>query len=190
MSKSITNKKEKIVYVDDNYEPIRTLFKLRLPALIIGLILGIGISFVTSRFEAVLAKNIQVAFFLPFIVYIADAIGTQTETIYSRNLKTGKAKFSNYLHKETILGIIFGILFGLVSGAIALVRLQNKLLALSVCIATFAAIAIAPIVALTITHISQKLHRDPAASSGPVTTVIQDMTSVVIYGVVCSLIIL
>src|SRR5574344_2649295 len=102
MSKSITNKKEKIVYVDDNYEPIRTLFKLRLPALIIGLILGIGISFVTSRFEAVLAKNIQVAFFLPFIVYIADAIGTQTETISSTTLNNGKAILSNFPHTESI----------------------------------------------------------------------------------------
>ncbi len=190
MNKSINNKKEKIIYADDNYEPIHTLFKLRLPALVIWLILGIGISFVTSRFEAVLEKNVQVAFFLPFIVYIADAIGTQTETIYSRNLKTGKAKFGHYLHKETVLGIVFGILFGLISGAIALVRLHNELLAISVGIATFSAIAIAPIVALIVTHIFQRLHRDPAASSGPVTTVIQDMTSVIIYGVVCSLIIL
>lgn len=66
-------------YADDDYESIGTLMKLRAPALVIGLFLGIGISFITSRFEEVLSHNLRVAFFLPFVVYIADAIGTQTE---------------------------------------------------------------------------------------------------------------
>src|SRR5574344_1766808 len=88
----IDKKIERTEYADDNYEPIKTLCRLRLPSLIIGLVLGICISFVTSNFEEVLSQNVQVAFFMPFVVYIADAIGTQTETIYSRNLKTGKAK--------------------------------------------------------------------------------------------------
>lgn len=97
----------KIKYADDNYEPIKTLFKLRLPSLIIGLGLGICISFVTSNFEEVLAQNVQVAFFMPFVVYISDAIGTQTETIYSRNLKTGNVKLGRYLRKESLLGMTF-----------------------------------------------------------------------------------
>jgi len=65
--------------------------------------LGIIISFITSRFEEVLSSNIQVAYFMPFIVYIADAIGTQTESIYSRNLKNKKTKFITYLHKESLI---------------------------------------------------------------------------------------
>lgn len=177
-------------YADDDYESVNTLLKLRAPALIIGLVLGIGISFATSRFEEVLSHNVQVAFFLPFIVYIADAIGTQTETIYSRDLRSGKANFSTYFRKELALGIIFGIIFSIFSGAVALLWLKNNLLALSVTIATFLAIAVAPIVALFITHIFQSLHKDPAAGSGPITTVVQDTISVIIYGVVSSIIIL
>lgn len=186
----IMNNKKTIIYADDDYESIGTLFKLRAPSLIVGLILGLGISFVTSSFEEVLSHNIQVAFFLPFVVYIAAAIGTQTEAIYSRDLRSGKAKFTKYLHKEFALGIIFGIVFGAFSGAIALFWLKNRLLAISVGLATFIAIAVAPIIALLVTHIFKLIREDPAAGSGPVTTVIQDMTSIVIYGIVTSMIIL
>ncbi len=182
--------KKATLYADDDYESIGTLLKLRAPSLFIGLLLGVGISLVTSRFEEVLSQNIQVAFFLPFIIYVADAIGTQTEAIYSRDLKSGKAKFNNYLRKEFILGIIFGVIFGVFSGAIAFLWLNNDLLALSVASATSLAIAVAPIVALLVTHIFQSLHDDPAANSGPIATVIQAVTSVLIYGIVSSIIIL
>lgn len=177
-------------YADDDYESIGVLIKLRAPALVIGLLLGIGISFVTSSFEEVLSKNVQVAFFLPFVVYIADAIGTQTEAIYSRDLRTGKAKFSNYLRKELALGIIFGVIFGIISGAITLLWLHDNLLSLSVSIASVLAITTAPLVAILVAHTFQALHKDPAAGTGPIATVIQDMLSVIIYGLVASIIIL
>ncbi len=182
--------KKAILYADDDYESIGTLLRLRAPSLFIGLLLGVGISLVVSRFEEVLSQNIQVAFFLPFIVYVADATGAQTASIYSRDLKSGRAKFSNYLRKEFLLGIIFGVAFGIFSGAIAFLWLKNDLLALSVATATCLAIAVAPIIALLITYVFQILHDDPAANSGPIATVIQDVTSVLIYGIVSSIIIL
>ncbi|MBI4225512.1 hypothetical protein HY612_00180 [Candidatus Roizmanbacteria bacterium] len=79
---------------------------MRVPPLVAGLFLGFFISFVTSRFEEVLTKNIEVVYFIPFIVYMADAIGTQTQTIYARDLSHGKANFVTYLIKEIILGLI------------------------------------------------------------------------------------
>jgi len=88
------------------------------------------------------------------------------------------------------LGIIFGVIFGIFSGAIALLWLNNNLLALSVAIATCLAILVAPTVALLITYMFDILHDDPAAYSGPIATVMQDMTSVLIYGIVSSIIFL
>ncbi|MFH0819101.1 MAG: magnesium transporter [Patescibacteria group bacterium] len=181
---------KKTIYVDDDLESVGELCRLRAPALILGLLLGIGISLVTSSFEEVLAHNVRVAFFLPFIVYIADAIGSQTQAIYSRDLKTGKAKFSNYLKKEILLGLIFGTIFGFVSGVIAFLWLHDNLLAISISIASFLAISIAPFVALVVANMFQSVHKDPAAGTGPIATVIQDMLSIVIYGIVTSIIIL
>ena len=185
------NKKiKKIIYVDDDLESVKTIFRMRAPSLIIGLILGIAISFVVSNFEKVLVENVQVAFFIPFIVYIASAVGTQTQAIYSRDLKSGKAKFSTYLHKEFILGLLFGSTFGLFSGLIVLWWLQDILLAISLALSAFIAIAISPLVALSVAQSFQNARKDPAAGSSPIATVIQDMISIIIYGIVTSLIIL
>lgn len=180
----------KIIYADDDYEPVKILFKLRFPALFIGLILGFGISFITSHFEEVLSSNVKIAFFLPFVIYIADAIGTQTEAIYSRNLRDGKANFLRYLRKELTLGIVFGILFGLISGLVSYIWLKDYLLTLSVALGTFFAILFAPVMAILVTHVFQLLRKDPAAGSGPIATVIQDMTSVIVFGIICSIILL
>lgn len=177
-------------YADDDCESVGKLFKLRAPALMLGLLLGIGISFVTSNFEEVLSKNVQLAFFLPFVVYLSSAVGTQTEDIYTRDLKTGKAKFNTYLHKEFFLGILFGLIFSIFSGAIAFLWLRNELLSLTVTVASFIAIATAPIVALLVAHALQSANKDPAAGTGPIATVIQDVLSVVIFGLVANMIIL
>lgn len=182
--------KQKLLYADDDYESVGTLFKLRAPSLFLGLFLGIGISFLTSSFEEVLAKNVQIAFFLPFVIYVADAIGTQTESIYSRDLKSGKARFTNYLKKELSLGIIFGGIFSIISGSTTLFWLKNEPLALSVGLASFTAISTAPIIALLVTQSLQYLGWDPAAGSGPIATVIQDMTSILIYGLISTHILL
>ncbi len=179
-----------IQYADDDYESIGTLIKLRTPFLIVGLLLGMGISLVTSRFEEVLSQNIEIAFFIPFIVYIADAVGTQTESIYSRALRDGRAKFFTYLKKESALGIIFGLSFGILAAGITYLWLQNEQVTLAVGIATFFAVSSAPVIALLITEGLQLLRKDPAAGSGPIGTVVQDMASVVIYGIVSTIIIL
>ena len=179
-----------MLIADDDYESIGLLLKIRAPSLLIGLVLGSGISFATSRFAEVLTQSVQVAYFLPFIIYIADSIGSQTEAIYSRSLEKGEAKFGTYLVKESMLGIIFGIAFGTLASVAVLMWLDNGLLAKSIAIATFLAIASAPVTALIVTQACQFIHEDPAAGSGPIATVIQDMISVIIYGTVCSAILL
>lgn len=182
--------KEKIEYADDDHESIKTLLRLRIPSLVVGLLLGIFLSFATSRFEEVLAKNISVAFFIPFVVYMADAVGTQTQNIYSRDLRSGKARFKKYLLKESILGIALGLIFGLIIFPIINLWFHSFDLALAVSLSTFGAIASAPLIALLITEVLQLEHYDPAVGAGPIATVIQDTASILIYGFIATAIIL
>lgn len=179
-----------VLYADDDYESTGTLLRLRAPSLVVGLLLGVGIFLTTSSFEEVLARNVRVAFFLPFVVYLADALGTQTGAIYSRDLKTGRAGFGNYLRKELALGLVFGFSFGAFSGGVVFFWLKDYLLAATVAIASSLAIAVAPVVALLVTQVFQSFHKDPAVGSGPIATVVQDVISVLIYGTIARLIIL
>lgn len=177
-------------YADDDTESLFLLLRLRLPSLTLGLILGIVLSIATSQFKDVLAKDIEVAFFIPFVVYMADAIGTQTQAIYSRDLRTGKTHFHTYLIKESLLGMIVGALAALAVAVITYVWFHSIQLTAATSLAMFFSVASAPIVALLVTEVFQLEHSDPAAGAGPIATVIQDTLSVVIYAFVASLIIL
>ena len=181
---------KKIEYADDDTESVKLLLRLRLPPLAVGLVLGLALSFVVSRFEEVIAADVSVAFFIPVIVYLAAAVGNQTQSIYTRDLKTGKANFKSYLVKESILGIILGVVFSVVIGAVLMVWFASKELAMAVALSTLGAVASAPLVALGVTELFYKEHEDPAVAAGPIANVIQDAVSIVIYGLIASAIIL
>jgi len=181
---------DKIEYLDDDKKPVSFLFRSRIPSLVVGLFLGIVLSFITSGFEEVISKNIYVAFFIPFIVYLADAVGDQTMSIYIRDLKSGRASFKKYLIKETALGFLFGIIFALITIPVILLWLKSVELAAAVSISIFAAISSAPLIALVVAEIFQLEHTDPAIGGGPIATVIQDTVTILIYGFIASAIIL
>ncbi len=179
---------KKTNYADDDTSSIKSLALMRAPSLFLGLLFGSLLSFITSRFEIVLTHNVEVAFFIPLIVYMADAIGTQTQSIYIRDLRTGKASFHRYLLKETALGLLFGSLFGIVVALVTLLWFNSQELALATSLATLLSIASAPMVAVLVSHVFEVEHSDPAVGAGPLTTVIQDSLSVLIYGTIATLI--
>ncbi len=182
--------RKEIQYAEDDREPVKLLLRLRIPSLMLGLLLGLLLSFITSNFETVLSQNISLAFFLPFIVYLADAVGTQTQDIYVRDLKTGKANFKTYLLKESILGIILGLLFSLLTALIVLIWFKSLALTLAVSLGVFGAVLSAPLIALITSEILQLEREDPAVWTGPIATVVQDTVSVLIYGLIASAILL
>lgn len=179
-------KTQKDEVADDATDTVEVLLRMRIPWLIIGLVGGIFVSFIVSRFESVLSKNIALAYFLPFIVYMSDAVGSQTETIYIRNLEKSQISFKVYFFKETIQGILFGALFGSLIGTISYFWLQNLDTSVTIGIAMFLTMSIAPAVALIVAEVLFKEHRDPALGAGPFTTLLQNVISVVIYFIVAS----
>lgn len=178
------------IIIDDTHTRISVLIKLRLPWLVVGLIGGLLASFLVSQFEDILSQDIRLAFFVPLIVYISDAVGTQTETIYVRNLAKFKDNFYKYLFKESLIGLCLGGIFGVVTGVFAYLWLNSLSTALTVALAMFVNVAVSPIVALIVPEILFKEHADPALGGGPFTTVLQDIISLTIYFLIASLIIL
>lgn len=175
-------KPQKVEYVDDNKEKVGLLIAQRLPWLFIGLVGALGTSFFVSRFESILSENIALAFFLPLIVYISDAVGTQTQTIFVRNLAIpGKEKFAVYILKEFVLGVVIGLILGIVVGVASFIWLKNSDISLTVGLAIWVNLSVAPFVALFVSEVLLKSRSDPALGSGPITTIIQDVISIVIY---------
>ena len=161
----------------------------RLPWLLVGLGGSILATFVVSRFERVLANQIVVAFFVPGIVYLADAIGTQTEAIVVRGLSMSRASLQDLLAGELWTGFLIGLALGGLSFPTVLIGFDNVRLAIAVALTVAIAGGVATSVGLLFPWLLQHLGKDPAFGSGPVATIIQDVLSLLIYFVIVQLLV-
>ena len=87
-------------------------FLARTPWLVVGLAGGMLTGGVASVFEKALQREVTLAFFLPLVVYMADAIGTQTETLLVRRLAYGPVGLLKQLAREGALGVLMGLSIG------------------------------------------------------------------------------
>lgn len=156
-------------------------FRARIPWLAIGLIGGFLAGGVASFFELALKQEVALVFFLPLVVYMADAVGTQTETILVRALAYGHVSVGAQLLREGLVGSLIGGATGLLAG-LALWLWDGRLgMALVVALTLAITAVVATLVASVLPLGLARLGADPAMASGPVATVLQDILSVAIY---------
>jgi magnesium transporter len=153
----------------------------RLPWLLVGLAGAMLATAAMAGFESTLEAKIAVAFFVPGLVYIADAIGTQSEAIAVRGLSLTGAGIGHLLAGELRTGMLIGATLGLISFPATLVAFGDARLAGAVAVAIFVAGSLAAAIGLLFPWVLARLGRDPAYGSGPVATVIQDILSLVVY---------
>lgn len=164
------------------------LIKLRFPWLVIGLIGGLVASLIVSHFELSLRENIALAFFIPVIAYMSDAIGTQTETIFIRALTDLKFSVPKYILREFYVGATLGLITGVVAYIFAYIISWASAIALVVGVSLFLSMTTATVLACLTPIFLKGLGKDPAVAAGPFTTALQDVVSLTIYFVVASLI--
>ena len=142
-----------------------------------------------SRFERTLESYIAISFFIPGIVYLADAIGTQTEAIAVRGLSLSNASLRHLLFGELYTGFLIGLSLAGISFPFVLLAFGDFRLALAVALAIVTAGTIATTVGLLLPWILSHAGKDPAFGSGPVATIIQDVLSLFIYFIIIQLIV-
>lgn len=160
----------------------------RIPWLIFGLI-GIMITaYFIGTFEKILEKHIILAFFVPAIVYMSDALGTQIQTIFIRDLAVmgNELKMRKYLIKHGITNIVISTIISILMFATISLFWNQKYLALVISISAFSTLIITGFTAITITWGIKKLGGDPAIGGGPFATVVSDATSIIIYFLVAT----
>ena len=158
----------------------------RLPWLVAGLIGCFVAALVVARFEAALARNLALAFFLPAIVYLADAIGTQTEAIAVRGLSTGPLPLIRSLIGETMEGAMIGSVLAILAFPAAWLIFGDPSLAFGLSVALLAAGAVAGALGMALPWAFAAAGLDPAYGSGPVGIIVQDVLSLLIYFTVMS----
>ena len=162
----------------------------RLPWLLIGLLGSMFATWLMARYEQELHDRVAIAFFVPGLVYLADAIGTQTEAVAVRGLSLSHARLSSLISSELRTGLLIGLTLGAVTFPMVWFTFGDMHLALGVALALFCASGVATTVGLLLPWLLNKFGTDPAYGSGPLATVIQDLLSLIIYFTIVSSILL
>ncbi len=153
----------------------------RLPWLVMGLVGSMFATLIMSRFEAALHEKLALAFFVPGLVYLADAIGTQTEAVVVRGLSLSHVGIGRLLVGELRTGLIIGMVLGGLTFPVVWLAFGEARLAFAVSGALFAAGGVATTVGLLLPWLLVRMKRDPAFGSGPLATVIQDVLTLLVY---------
>ena len=166
-------------------EPVRARLGHRLPWLVLGLLGSAGAAVLVQGFEADLMSDVRLAFFIPGIVYMADAVGTQTETLIIRGLSVG-VPIRRVFRLETFTGLLVGLILAAITLPTVRLVLDSLELAVTLSLSLVAACAVATVVAMLLPWLMSRGGRDPAYGSGPLATVVQDLLSLLIYFAIAS----
>jgi len=161
-------------------EPVSRRLRHRLPWLLLGLVGAVLAADLVGAFAAQLQHTVILAFFVPGIVYMADAVGTQTETLVVRGLSVG-IPIRAVIRRELLTGLLVGVLLAAVFVPVGLRRWGDPAVTTVVALSLLASCSIATAVAMALPWLLHLLGRDPAFGSGPLATVVQDLLSVLIY---------
>lgn len=160
--------------------PLRRV-RHRLPWLLVGLAGSALATAAMAAMEARLQANVAIAFFVPALVYLADAIGTQTETLAVRGLSLTRAGLAPLLAGELRTGMLIGAILGLISFPAIWLAFGEPRLASAVALSVFAAGTVANGIGLLFPWLLKRLRFDPAYGTGPASTVVQDVCTILIY---------
>lgn len=150
-------------------EPVIRRFRHRIPWLLVGLAGALLAAHFVGRFECQLQGKVILAFFLPGIIYLADTVGTQTETVVVRGLSIGIGigiGMRKMLGRELLVGLAMGLVLALVAGPMVWLLWNEANIALCVGLAVFA-----------------------ACGTATLASVVQDLLSILIYLSIATLLI-
>lgn len=167
--------------------PLRKSLEHRIPWLLLGLLGGLLAAGIIGRFEQTLAHNLVLASFIPLMVYMADAVGTQMEAFVIRDLAVSPTfNFLTYLIRHFLVTVLIGCITSALLVTISWFLYGSVKMGLVLGLSLFFAITSSVLTGLCIPYAFGRMHLDPANASGPVATIIQDLLSVTIFFLIAS----
>jgi len=174
-----------------------SIWKVRLPILLITLVFAMLSGVIIDEFEAMLESIAMVAIFIPLIMGMSGNVGTQSSTVFARGVVLGQIQIKNFIKpflKEIGVGFSIGVVLGVVTGVVAAVwqgwshgTETGIMLGLSVGLALIVAMTVASLLGFLVPYVLIRLKVDQAAGSAPIITSIKDIVALLIYFVFVSI---
>jgi magnesium transporter len=158
--------------------------RMRMPWLLTSLVGGMITGVFLWFFRPAIQHVIALASFIPVITAMGGNVGLQTSTLMVRGLAMGRieaAEIGAVFLKELAVGLMMGTICGTIVGVVAYLWHGPAMLGMVVGLAMFAAITVAAVMGTLMPIVLKKIGVDPAISSGPFVTAANDITGLVIY---------
>ncbi|MDD2913556.1 MAG: magnesium transporter [Candidatus Pacebacteria bacterium] len=161
----------------------RKLVLFRSPWLFVGLLGGIIAARIIGAFESTISSLIALTFFIPIIVYLSDAVSTQSATIFIRRMAFSNNKNSvfNYFIRELKVGTMLGMMLGFVLSFVSYLGLNDIRIAFILLFSVFLGVLFSVFFAIMIPLLLLKMKKDPAMGTNPLATIISDILSITVY---------
>lgn len=151
-----------------------------------------------ARFEDEIARAVVLALFIPLIISSGGNSGSQASTLIIRSLALREVRLRDWwrvLLRELASGLVLGLLLGLI-GLLRVVLWQQVfpsygdhyiLLALTVAVSLVGVVVWGTLAGAMLPFMLRKAGFDPASASAPLVATLVDVTGLVIYFTVASL---
>ncbi|MDR0748269.1 MAG: magnesium transporter [Tannerellaceae bacterium] len=162
----------------------------RLPWLVIGMIGGLGTSFILGGFENGFAANPKMALFIPLIGGTGGNVGIQSSAIVVQGLANNTLKAGQILRqvaKESAVSLINASTISLIVFIYNFFTLGNQSITASVSLSLFAVVMFASIFGTLVPMTLNKMKIDPALATGPFITITNDIIGMMIYMFITSM---
>lgn len=161
---------------------VSTLFKKRIPWLVFGLFGGFLSAFVVSSFREALRDQFTLAAFIPAVVYMADAVGSQSQIIFIRSLSLEQGlSLRKYITREINVVFLLSVVLSLMISIISIIGLRSPIIGVILGLSIFITVIFAMCVGILLPWLFKRFNYDPAIASDPFATAIRDISTLLIY---------
>ncbi|GAA0207772.1 magnesium transporter [Kangiella japonica] len=187
--------------LDDSYieTPLSTLIKKRSRWLAVLFIGEMFTATAMGYFESEIAKAVVLALFVPLVISSGGNSGSQAATLIIRSLAVNEITLKDWwrvMRREVISGLVLGGILGLMgflrvvvwASAFGLYGEHWMLLGATIGIALVGVVLWGTIAGSMLPFIMKRLGADPAVSSAPFVATLVDVTGLVIYFSVASVV--
>jgi magnesium transporter len=169
--------------------------KIRLPWLLVNLIGLVLAGMLIKSFEVTLQEALFLIFFLPVVMGMGGNMGSQSATIAVRGLATGRISSSrgrirHFLWQQVKVGAILAAACSLLTVLLTFLFQGSSLgYAVVIGVSLFLTITLASLNGSLIPVLFERWNIDPAVAAGPLVTTSNDITGILIYFGLASLLI-
>lgn len=185
-----TEDMEKMAAITPSEQPylhtsVWTLWKNRIPWLLLLMVSATFTGMIITRFESALAACVVLTAYIPMLMDTGGNCGSQASVTVIRALSLGQVQFRDTLRvawKEMRVALLCGLTLAVVNmGKLLLLERVELPVALAVSLTLVVTVFAAKLVGCTLPIAAKRLGFDPAVMASPFITTIVDALSLLIY---------